>query len=514
MQPILGLRRTLSVGWRHRWKAILLAWVICLGGWAGVHAIPDQYQASARIYADADAILGQTLRGIAVDGATTSQVDTLQRTLLSRPNLERLIARTDLSMRISKLADREALILSLARDIRLTPQSRNLFRIEYRDPDPRVARSVVQATLDLFVERAASNDRQQMENARGFVQQQIATYEVQLREAERRRAEFRARYLDLLPNELLGGNSRYEAARSRLATLRGEAEDAQARRNLIRQQLEAIPATLPPEPVRASGGGGGRVAEMERQLRDLQLRYTDRHPEVIAGRAALAQLRATGGGGGDGEARASPSTPRGPRPNPAREQVQVRLLDAESAVASLERQVRDASEEVERLEALARGAPQLQAEFTNLDRDYTVLRRSYEELLARRESLQIAGAARAGADQIRIEVIEPPNLPTVPVSPQRMLLSAGVMVAGVGAGIFLALVLAMFDRSFFSITELRQLGLPVLGALSGPQLRPRLAVTLAFVGALGLLVATFGVVLAEGPTLAARIPALLSKVLA
>ena len=71
---------------------------------------------------------------------------------------------------------------------------------------------------------------------------------------------------------------------------------------------------------------------------------------------------------------------------------------------------------------MARGAPQLQAESLNLDRDYNVLRGNYENLLARRESIQIAGAARAGAERVRLDVIDPPTLPTEPVSPNRPLL--------------------------------------------------------------------------------------------
>ncbi|MBP0445139.1 hypothetical protein J8J14_10140 [Roseomonas sp. SSH11] len=500
MLPLAQIRRYLTVGWRHRWPALLIAWVVCLAGWAGVYAIRDSYQSSARIYADADAILGQTLRGLAVDGATASQVETLQRTLLSRPNLERIYSRTDLSMRGSSVAEREEIITGLTRSIRLVPQARNLFLIEYRDHDPQIARAVVQATLDLFVERAASNDREQMQNARGFVNQQIANYEVQLREAERRRAEFRARYLDLLPSDALGGLSRFEAARTRLSVLRGELADAQGRRGMLRAQLAEIPATIQ---VTTVEGGDGRAAGLQQRLADLRTRYTEQHPEVREARAALARA---GGGGG--------SVVRASRPNPAREPVELRVLEAEAAVASLERQVRDAGEEFERLEALARGAPQLQAEFTNLDRDYSVLRKSYEELLARREALQIAGAARTGADQIRLEVVEPPTVPTVPTSPNRPLLASGVLLAGLGVGVLYAFVRSLMDRSFYNVNELRELGVPVLGAISGPQFRLGVGALVLFVGALSLLFAGYSAVLLGGPELVAAVPRLLSRMLA
>jgi polysaccharide chain length determinant protein (PEP-CTERM system associated) len=506
------VQRYAVAGWRHRWKALALSWVVCIAGWAAVTKLPDQYMASARMYADADAILGQTLRGIAVDGATANQVDTLQRTLLSRPNIERVIARTDLDLRVTNAAEREELVQKLTREIKLVPQTRNLFKLEYSDHDPQVAHSVVQTLLNLFIERVSGNDRQQMDNARTFIGQQLASYEQQLRQAEQRRAEFRARYIELLPNDQLGGSSRFEASRARLAQLRGELEDAKTRRDLIAQQLERTPAMLAPEAVAGGGGGGGggRLADAERTLRELLLTYTDQHPAVVAQRSIIAGLRA-GGGGGEarapaGSATGSAATTRpGSRPNPMREPLQLRLVDAEAELASLERQVRAEAAEMERLETLARTAPQVQAQFLNLDRDYTVLLRNYEELLARRESLQIAGAARTGADQVRLEVVEPPTVPQNPTGPNRPLFYAAVLVVGIGAGVALAGLFTLLDTSVYTLSELRQFGLPVIGAVSPAQTRPWVGGAVVFGGAFSILFVAFGAVLAGGPALVARI---------
>ena len=154
-------RRYATAGWRHRWKALLLAWLICIPGWAAVYSLPSQYQASARIYADAEAILGTLLRGIAVDSSPSAQVDMLQRTLLSRPNLERVIAKTDLDLRVTDMASRERVLQQLATDIKLTPQTRQLFKIDYTDRDPRLAYAVVQTLITLFMENATGSDRQQ-----------------------------------------------------------------------------------------------------------------------------------------------------------------------------------------------------------------------------------------------------------------------------------------------------------------------------------------------------------------
>jgi polysaccharide chain length determinant protein (PEP-CTERM system associated) len=510
------LRRAIAVGARHRWKALLLAWVICIPGWLAVYSLPSQYQSSARMYVDAEAILGALLRGIAVDSSPAAQVDMLTRTLLSRPNLERVIAKTDLDLRITDPASRDALIEALGKQIRITPQTRQLFRIEYSDRDPRLAYDVVRTLIELFMERAASNDRQQMQTARAFVAQQVATYEAQLREAEQRRAEFVARYVDILPSAG-GGGSRLEAGRQKLQALRGNLTDTERRRDILREQLALIPATLAQAQAAAGAGGGGdgRLAQTERQLRELLLRYTDQHPDVVALRSVINELRAGGGGGS--------ATPRAPRPgaaapaaggpaNPLHETIRLRLVDVEGEVASLQRQVGEEEADVARLENLARTAPHVAAEFQNMDRDYQVLRKNYDELLARRESLQIAGAARTDAERVRLEVIDPPTVPTTPSGPPRLIFASAVLAVGLGAGVALVFLLIQLDRGFYSTHDLRSLGLPVLGGVSSAIPPPRrLFGTVVFAGGVAMLLLAFGAVLAGGPQLIARVPGLLAR---
>jgi polysaccharide chain length determinant protein (PEP-CTERM system associated) len=502
--PILTeIRRYASAGWRHKWKALLLAWVVCMAGWAYVYQLPNQYRSSARIHADADAILGQVLSGIAVDNRPSGQVETLQRTLFSRPNLERVAARTGLDLRADSAASREAMLKKLEANLRLGLQTRNLFTITYTDTDARMARDVVQALLTLFIERATANDRAQMDNARNFVNQQIQAYEVQLREAEQRRAEFRARYADLLPSEGGGGATGLQQARLRLENQRGSLQDARQRQERLKQELEATPQVL-----RAGEGGGVNpaVAEAERTLRELRLQYTEQHPSVIAARNRLAEVRATGGGGGGGG---------GTVRNPLYEQIRTRMLDSDAQIASLERQVRQEQANVERLEALARTVPQLQAQFANMDRDYTVLRRSYEELLERRESVQIAGAARSEAERVRLDVVDPPTVPLQPIGPNRLMFSTAVLLVGLGAGAGLALLFVLLDRSFYTLMDLRKLGLPVIGSISStePPPRQRLA-AFAFACGFGLLIFAYAAVTAGGPALIARIPNLVARFIA
>ncbi len=474
MEDLRTLLRRFAYGlWRKRWAAIAVAWVLCIGGWFGVAAIPDQYEATARIYVDADAILTPLLRGIALDSAAISQLDILQHTALSRPNLEKLISKTDLELQIGASTDLERMVMSLADGIKIVPQTKNLFSITYRNHSPKLAYDVVQQFLTIFIESKAGTNRNDMENAKQFLEQQITQYEQKLRLAETKRAEFRTKYLDLLPSDATG-MSRLEGARSTIKQLEEQLKDVTLRHGMIKQQLETTPETLTTEAEQQAaitGGGGGpnpAVVAAEARLRELQLRFTDQHPEVIAQKNLVASLKANPPAEPGSNAPRVVTPAKGGRTlsNPVHEQLKLQLFENEGMAASLQRQIGDGSKEADRLAAIARGAPGLIAEYTDLNRDYDVLRKNHEELIARREAMRISAAAENDAEKVKLDVVDPPQVPQIPVAPKRVLLDSAVLALGFAGGIGAVLMLLQFDSSFETTDELRKLELPVAGSIS------------------------------------------------
>lgn len=469
------LYRQLTAAWHYRWQAVLFTWLVCALGWAAVFTIPNQFESSARMYVDADAVLTPLLKGLAVDTTNSGQVDMLQRTLLSRPNLDKLISKTNLELELTNLADREAMIDRLATEIRIVPQTRNLFTITYRNKSPRLAYDVVRTMLATFVESKTGTNRSEVETATKFLTEQIASYERQLRDAERRRADFRARYVDLLPTD--GGGNKLDAQNGMVRTLQGQLQDALARRETLTKELTNTPMMVVTETdaaIRAPAVGAGqssamaRLREEERKLAELRMRLTDVHPDVIAQRGLIASIRAGGLGPDTPAVPVAPSTPARSRSasNPVYEQLKVRVVENDAIISSLQRQIADGLKERDRLQDIARGAPGLQAEYMNLNRDYEVLRKNYEDLTARRESMRISTAADAEGDKVKIQVIDPPSVPQIPVAPKRVLLVSGVLIAGLGAGAALAFLLVQMDQSFHSLEDLRTLGFPVVGGVS------------------------------------------------
>ena len=190
-----------GLAWRRRWWAVLAAWIICIAGWVGIATMPDQFEANARVYIDADAFLTPLLKGIAVESSLQDELDLLQHMLLSRPNLERIIQKTDLQLDATTPTDTERMVDKLADRIRVVAQTRNIFSITYRNTSRQLASDVVQAMLASFIENKAGDNREEIDRASTFIDSQIAIYEQQLRTAEAKRAAFKRKYVDLLPGD-------------------------------------------------------------------------------------------------------------------------------------------------------------------------------------------------------------------------------------------------------------------------------------------------------------------------
>ncbi len=505
------VQQYLRAAWRRRWMGVIIAWLVCGLGWVGVYLIPNQFESSARLYVDADAILTPLLRGIAAESAPTTQLEILQRTLLSRPNMEKLISKTDLDLTAASAADRERLVSRLADTIRVVPQTRNLFTITYRDSSPKLAHDVVQTLLTIFVESATGTNRSDMENARHFLEHQIASYEQQLRAAEKRRADFRARYAEILPNAATPGVPALEAVRSNVAALDGKLQDAIMQRDALKDEVDKTPPMLvaesPQQVAQAMGLQSAprtRVQEAEEQLKMLLLKDTENHPDVIAQRKLIEELKTEESGiprmppqagAAAGRSADASGTMKRSVPNPVYDQLKVKLIDADSQVASLQRQRDAAVANREKLEKVQQEQPGLIAEYENTDRDYTVLRRSYEELLSRLQSANIAQAADTQADKVKLQIVDPPQVPRLPVAPNRMLLVTGVLLIGLGAGLGITVLFGQVDNSFSTADDLRSLGLPVLGGISVlglASLRQRLTIIARFGVAVVLLVGIYG----------------------
>jgi polysaccharide chain length determinant protein (PEP-CTERM system associated) len=144
----------------------------------------------------------------------------------------------------------------------------------------------------------------------------------------------------------------------------------------------------------------------------------------------------------------------------------VALTTAEANAAAMKARVEEYSKRYNELKAMANAVPQIDAEFTQLTRDYEGTKKNYETLLLRRESAQITGDVETRASLIDFRVIDPPQVPSVPKAPNRPQLMSLVLLAALGGGLGIAFLISQVRPTLNDERRLREVsGLPVLGTV-------------------------------------------------
>ena len=92
--------------WRYRWFAVICAWVVAVAGGLVVMSLPNRYEASARVYVDTQSVLRPLLAGMAVQPNMDQLLTMMSRTLISRPNMEKVIRMADMEIRLKTPDDR------------------------------------------------------------------------------------------------------------------------------------------------------------------------------------------------------------------------------------------------------------------------------------------------------------------------------------------------------------------------------------------------------------------------
>lgn len=451
--------------WRRRWLALWVALAVWLAGWGWVILLPDRYESFARLYVDTGNVLRPLLSGLAVDSDVAEQVDLMRRTLLARPNLEKVVAMADLGLETRTPEDHEHLLGRLRKEVRIRADQSNLFTISYESPSPQRAQAVVDALMTVFVENNLGAKRSDFENAQGFLNRQIEEYEEQLSLAERRLAEFKQEHIDLLA----GGQTfqaRIEAARAQKQKLEAELKDVQAQHDAMREAMRGVPEFY------AGAAGSGpptdtdvQIMELQHTLQELLSRYTEQHPDVVTARRRLDALLAGQMPASRGDAPA-PTAP-GSLPNPTYGQLQLEVIRLASLGQTTKARIARVDEDLAELERVRRSVPEIETGMMQLTRDYGVIKEKYEELLSRRESARLSENRETSGGKVSFRTIEAPLVPLMPSGPDRLLLFPAVLVAGCAAGVGAAFLRGLVDDTFMSVRQLRShYTVPVVGALS------------------------------------------------
>ncbi|HSI59912.1 MAG TPA: XrtA system polysaccharide chain length determinant [Ideonella sp.] len=443
--------------WRHRWLALLAGWAVAVVSAVAIPLVPQRYEARSLIYVDTQSVLKPLMEGLAYQPDIDQQVKMLAHTVISRPNLEALVDRPDIGLLRSapkpSEQEREAVLAQLTRQIKLAPGEAGLYTISYRDQQPERASRVVAAVLKLFVNSSSQDTRRDSENASQFIAEQIATYEGKLVEAESRLKEFKIRNVGVLGLSNQDYIARNTAISDELQKMQSDLQAAEMARDSYRAQLGGADMVPPND----SSETDASLVEAHKQLDELLRRFTEDHPDVGSARQMIARLEArraqqlAGAAPGSAEKRKAAVGS-----SLVYQRMRVSLAEAEAEVASLRSRVQAERLRLEQLRTVAGRVPQVDAELAQLNRDYDVIRKNYEQLVARRESASIGVKLDESTRLADFRVVEPPRVEDRPVFPGRTQLALIAVVASLLAGIAAPLLADRLQPTFEDVRTLRE----------------------------------------------------------
>jgi polysaccharide chain length determinant protein (PEP-CTERM system associated) len=464
--------------WIKRRYIIIATWLICPVGWYFVAQMPDIYKSSARVFVDTQSLLRPLLRGLTVETNPNTQIKLMVKTLLSRPNLERISRMTDLDVQANSPAQYEAIIKLLKNKIKISSGGReNIYTISIEDENPEMARNIVQSVLTVFIENTLGETRSDSDSAQKFLTTQIDEYENRLSVAEARLTDFKQRYSGVLPNQSGGYYSKLSSTKENLKAIELELLENKTKLKSAKKQLnQSLSNTSSDNEMIQSDSSirttyDSRIADLEVQLDGLKLRYTERHPDVIEVTRSLEHLKkqriaeidkylATTKADLDSNYSAI-------NKNPVIQEVQIQVNRLENLIASLNVRASNYRQRVQELESKIHTLPEIEAELVALNRGYNITKKKFEALLSRRETAQLAQQADETTDKIQFRVIDPPRIPDKATGPARFLFFGAIAVLGIGVGIGLSLVMSQLSPIATSTAQLNKAtGVPVFGVVS------------------------------------------------
>jgi len=341
-----------------------------------------------------------------------------------------------------------------------------------------------------------------------FLDDQIKRYEEILVSAENRLKDFKLKYLGVADREGPDYFGRIAKLQSSIADARMEMQSAEQARDSYRKELAGeTPLFIDSNENRQAESVpeiDARIATLRKDLDDLRRKYTDQHPDVQGTKRLIEQLEeqktteleARRKAAAGGKRNSAPGVDR----NPVFQQLRISLAEAEANLASARSKLAGYEAQYKQLKAQAQLVPQVEAEFAQLNRDYDVQKKTYESLLARRESAAM-GKDVQDSGGARFKVIDPPRVSPEPVPPRRIWLLLGAFVASLGVGIFASFIASQVMPIFHDARTLREVAKrPIIGMVSllpsDRWVRSRRRSAYLFAGGLGGLLATFAAIFA------------------
>lgn len=481
--PLATLETYREALYRRRWCFLLILFGIWLTGWLFAWLLPAVYRSQSVILIEQQKVPEQYVTpNVSID--LQERLNSMTQTIMSRTRLERIIEELHLYSKERAHMSPEELVDRMRSDIRIdlvqAPGKREeltAFKISYSSADPRLAQQVTSQLTSLFIEENLRVREQQSESTTGFLQNQLDDAGKQLAQQEQSIRDFKDKYLGQLPGQmqsnvgiLSGLQGRVEAESDALN--RAKQQDLYMQ-SLLTQYKAVRESVQQSNEVPLSDQVDREINTLKSQVADLSTRYTDRHPDLVKARRQLAAAEALKNKI-DAEAQSNNSKAEelGTARTPAEVNAMTPIIQLESQIKANDRDIIYRQKIIDSLEAQIADyqrrlneTPVREQQLADLSRNYDQSRANYESLLAKKNQSELATNLEKRQQGEQLRVLDTPNLPAKPYSPDRLRYSFFALVAGFMFALLVSAGLETMDDRVHSERDLKEFSAPLLAEI-------------------------------------------------
>ena len=472
---------------------------------AAAFFIPDSYISTAMVRITA-AQMSQNVMPSVLSQEIADRINSMEQDILSRASLAELVQRPSLDLYKSQRSRQpldDVLERMRTKDIKIqianaygeqqTSKSDGaMFAISFAYPDRNKAKAVVEALVARFMDSDTSGQKTSIEMTTSFLHDQALQARQELDRLNNELTEFRNENVGRLPEELNLNAQALTSLESQRASINGALDrDAEEKISYLNQvdqytSMEKTFGILATEAADDPSGTGRServrdlahsISQAELKLSSLRQQYTDKHPDVMAAEATLADLRRQEKAAEAADESDAAAKQPGRRQNPiVATQLNEYKLKAESARSALRaldvdrlaktKQLEQVNKELDQIQGRLEQGPANEQKYVQLLSDQKQANQHYQDLVTREGmAVQNKEAQNRKAGET-LEVVDPPSLPTSPSAPNRWLIAGIGLVAGAVVGVTLAGFRDMKDTSLKNLKDVRAYTqLPIIGSI-------------------------------------------------
>ncbi|MGH9798898.1 MAG: hypothetical protein ACRD82_00895 [Blastocatellia bacterium] len=453
----------LKLLWRRRYFVLAPCLVVASALGYAINKLPNVYESRTTIIVDPPKVSASYVQPVnQID--LNSRLNSIQKQVTSRTELQRLINRYGLYPELmARNTPIELVIDEMNRFIYVQPYSAAsgiyAFQISYRGPDQRTVRDVTAELAARFIDANSDETRRQVYTTIDLLEGRINEVKTELEKIESARAGF----LVSNPDAVTGQEQNMLGQMNSLSMIRQSQQNSidsfRSQISMSEQvlaNLKTQESTEPDAPLAAGQTEGqlrAKRAELEGQLKQLLVTYTEKYPDVIKLRVQIESINRELEDLKNKTEQERQKKRAARTANPQIAQLEIKLSGDRAELIRKNAELEQTNRQFAELQSRLRHSPILATEATKIERDYNTLRKRYDDLLSMRDNARFGAKVINDFSGETFRMADPANLPEAPSSPKRNMLYPMALIVGLLSGLIAAA--AVEARALLTIRDAR-----------------------------------------------------------